>query len=32
MMSLILIFKAYAYNFLLDSVISLPLFDVAGLK
>lgn len=30
MMSLMLIFKACAYNFLLDDVIGLSLFDVAG--
>lgn len=30
MTSSILIFEAYAYNSLLDDVIGLPLFDVAG--
>ena len=31
MMSSMLIFEACIYDFLLDSVISLPLFDIAGL-
>jgi len=30
MMSSMLIFEACIYDFLLDSVISLPLFDIAG--